>query len=581
MHSLPYLPDVLILLTASILNVLLSRKLKLSPVLGYLLLGAAIGRHGFDLIKEPSYAHNLSEFGIVFLLFVIGLELTFERIIQMRLFVFGFGGAQLVVTSAVMAFLLNYFLQLELVISVIIGAALTLSSTAIVLQVLSETKRQSTQVGRLSLSVLLMQDLAVVPLLAILPILAYASNNEQLLSLIGLSSLKALIAIAAITVAGRIFLRPFFSVIGSAKSEEIYVSTTLLIVLGSAMLTSELGLSTAMGAFIAGILIAETEYRNRVENSILPFKSLLLGLFFLSVGMSIDIELISQKFYIVIISALVLLSVKGIIIFALCKLFKFPLGASLHSGLLLAQGSEFAFILFNLAAKQNALSHEVSQLLLVIVSLSMAVTPLLSMLGAYIEDRFDSGIDRDKNQEFKGIADLDSHIVIAGFGRVGRVVAQMLYERDFNYVAIDSDLMVVKKARIKGFPVYHGDLSDTEVLKAVGSSRARAVILTMNDKYSLRKAVKAIHNHYPNLKIIARSEDFKHGSGLKKLGATDVIPSTIEMGLQMGGSLLKILGVVEHEIIDLKEQFRRHNYSFTEEIELFSGIAPSKNTDSY
>ena len=581
MHSLSYLTDVLILLAVSIANVVLSRRLKLSPVLGYLCMGAAIGDYGLGLIKEPEHAHTLSEFGVVFLLFVIGLELTFERLIQMRLFVFGFGGLQLVLTSFSLGFFILYALKLTPAISFFIGSALALSSTAIVLQVLDESKRHSSQVGRLSLSVLLMQDLAVVPLLALLPILATAQNNEEILSTMGFAGLKALIAIILITIFGRVFLRPFFSVIGSAKSDEVYVATTLLIVLGAALLTAELGLSTAMGAFIAGILIAETEYRNRVENSIIPFKSLLLGLFFLSVGMSIDVKIIFDNLDDVFIGATVLLLVKGLIIYLLSRAFKLQNGASIHSALLLCQGSEFAFILFSIAAKQKIFTEELSQLLLVIVSVSMAVTPMFAILGAYIEDKVDSGEQLDKNQEFSGVSDLNSHIVISGFGRVGRVIAQMLYEENYNFIAVDSDLTLVKKARAKGFPVYHGDLGDEDVLKAVGAARAKALILTMNDKISLRKALKNIHMHYPNLEVIVRAEDFKHGRNLRKLGASATVPATIEVGLQMGGALLKNLGISDHEIMDIKERFRRNDYSFTEEVELFSGMTPSTKTDSH
>lgn len=577
MHNLNYLNDILILLTVSIINVVFSRNLKLSPVLGYLILGTIIGQHGLNLIKEPSYAINISEFGVVFLLFVIGLELTFERIIHMRLHVFGFGGLQILFTTIILGYALHYFVHADFTVSIIIGCALALSSTAVVLQVLSESKRQSTQVGRLSLSVLLMQDFAVVPLLAIMPILSSASGN--VLSAIGMSGLKALAAIIFITIAGRILLRPFFSIIGSTKSEEVYVSTTLLIVLGSALLTNELGLSTAMGAFIAGILIAETEYRNKVEASIMPFKSLLLGLFFLSVGMSIDVQFIMSKIYHVLLISAGLLLIKGMVVFLLCKLFGFRLGASIHSAMVLSQGGEFAFILFNLSAKQKILLPEVAQLLLVVVAITMAVTPLLSIIGAKIEDALDSKEDLDKNQEFKGVSDLEGHIIISGFGRVGRVVAQMLTEHQFNYVAIDSNLMIVKKARDQGFPVYHGDLGSIEVLKSVGVQRALSVILTMSDKLSTRKAVKSIANNYEHLEIIARTEDFRDGKGLKKLGATICVPSTIETGLQLGGALLKTLGVAEHDILSMKEQFRKNDYSFTEEIELFRGVAPTKQTN--
>jgi CPA2 family monovalent cation:H+ antiporter-2 len=420
-----------------------------------------------------------------------------------------------------------------------------------------------------------MQDFAVVPLLAILPILSSSSKN--LLHVIGMTSLKGLATIILITISGRLFLRPFFSIIGATKSEEVYVSTTLLLVLGAALLTSKIGLSTAMGAFIAGILIAETEYRNRVESSILPFKSLLLGLFFLSVGMSIDVQFILREIHEVLLIAGGLLVIKGIIIFLLCKVFMFRLGASVHSALLLSQGSEFAFILFNLAAQQKILDANIAQLFLVAVSVTMAVTPLFSWVGAKIEDNVDTIEELDKDQEFKGVSDLSDHILISGFGRVGRVIAHMLTEHQFNYVAIDNNLMLVKKARAQGYPVYHGDLGNTDVLRAVGAQRALCVILTMSDKLSIRKAVKSISSNYKDLEIITRAEDSRHGKGLKKLGATVIIPETIEAGLQLGGSLLRILGITEDDILALKEKFRKNSYSFTEDIELFKGVTPTKD----
>lgn len=578
MHSLSYLYEILILLAVSVVNVVVSKKMKLSPVLGYLILGTVIGQYGVGLVESSSYAESISEFGIVFLLFAIGLELTFERLISMRAHVFGFGGLQLVLTSICIGFFFHKFLGFTLPISIIIAGALSLSSTAIVLQVLSESKRQSTQVGRLSLAVLLMQDFAVVPLLAILPLLS--SPQDEIIGAIGLSALKALVAIIFITIAGRLLLRPFFTIIGSIKSEEVYVTTTLLLVLGSAVLTNEWGLSTAMGAFIAGILIAETQYRSKVEASILPFKSLLLGLFFLSVGMSINVTYIMSKIQIVIFGSLALLAIKGIIIFGICKLFRFRLGASIHSALLLSQGGEFAFILFNLAAKQKILDPQTAQLLLILVSVTMAITPLLSILGSWLENKLDEDEDIDKNQEFKGISDLDGHVIIGGFGRVGRVIAYMLEEQQYNYIAVDGDLQVVRKARANGYQVYHGDLAKTEVLNAVGANRASAIVLTMDDKISLRKAIKNISLNYDDVEIITRAEDFKHGQGMKKLGATIAIPSTIETGLQIGGALLKELGVAEHDILSMKEQFRAEGYSFTEEIELFRGMAPSKVTSS-
>ncbi|KIE04466.1 Glutathione regulate potassium efflux protein KefB [Candidatus Jidaibacter acanthamoeba] len=574
MHNLRYLPDILVLLGASVFIVVLLKKLRLSPVLGYLVVGAAIGEHGFNLIKDYQYTQYFAEFGVVFLLFVIGLELTFERLIQMRLHVFGFGGLQIAVSTLAIVAVLKQIFMIETSVAVLIAAALALSSTAIILQVLAESKRQSTQVGRLSLAVLLMQDFAVVPLLAILPLIS--GTKENLLAGIGLASLKALVVIILISIAGRLFLRPLFSLIGSAKSEEVYVSATLLIVLGAAMLTNELGLSTAMGAFIAGLLIAETEYRNKVESSIMPFKSLLLGLFFMTVGMSIDINFILGNLSKLFAISFGLLAIKAIIVFVLCKIFRFGTGAAIHSGLLLSQGGEFAFVLFGLASQQGIIGQETAQFLFMLVAITMAVTPLLSMLGAFIEDKVDINQEVEGNQEFKGVSDLNGHVIIAGFGRVGRVVGFMLSQEQINYVAVDSNYTLVKQARTQGFPVYHGELSKIDTLRAVGAERAAAVILTMDDKVDLRKAVKTISTHYKNLEVIARVQDYREGKGIRKLGADIAVPSTIETGLQLGGALLKSLGIVEHEILTTKEKIRKNDYILVEELELFSGIINGK-----
>ncbi len=578
MHNLRYLPDVLILLSASILIIVLLKRLKLSPVLGYLIVGIIIGEHGLDLIKEPEYSQNFAEFGIIFLLFVIGLELTIERVINMRLHVFGFGGMQILLTSCAFFAICFYVFHFSIILSIVIAASLSLSSTAIVLQVLQENRRQATQVGRLSISILLMQDFAVVPLLAILPLMS--GSTEDILPAVGLSAIKAFAAIFAFILLGRVFIRPLFSIIGSAKSDDVYVPTTLVVVLGAAMITEILGLSTAMGAFLAGLLIAETEYRNRVENSIMPFKSLLLGLFFMTVGMSIDVHFILQHLRHVLLAALGLLFVKAVIIMFLCKIFRFPNGASLHSALLLSQGGEFAFILFNLAQKKYFINEELSQFLLMVVAISMAVTPLLSMFGAWLENKFANVNQIDHaTSEFQGISDLDSHIIIAGFGRVGRVVAYMLSKEQIPFVAIDGNIQLVKKARAQGFPVYHGDSTDIDTFRSVGAARAKCVIITMSEKASIRKSVKLISSNFEKLQIISLVEDFKHGKGLKKLGSDVNVPATIEAGLQLGGALLKNLGIPEHEIINMKEVVRQNDYSLTEEIELFHGITPTKTIE--
>jgi len=571
MHDTGYLPDVLILLLVSIITVVLLRKFKTSPVLGYLVVGAVIGTNGLDLIKEPGYTTALGEFGVVFLLFVIGLELTFERLIKMRVHVFGFGGLQLILTALAMYIIISivdYYIDIDIpqTTIIVISLALSLSSTAIVLQVLAETGTQSSSIGKLSLAVLLMQDFAVVPLLAILPILN--QGNDVMLA-IGWAGLKALIAIVAITLFGRWCLRPFFSLIASVKTDEVYVTTTLLIVLGAAWITSQLGLSTAMGAFIAGILIAETEYRNRVEDSIIPFQGLFMSLFFITVGMSVDWRFIlSQWGDILMVSAGIIL-VKALVIFVLCTFFKFQRGESIHSALLLSQGGEFAFILFNIAASQGVITQNLAQFLFMVVAVTMALTPLLSILGSKLQDVLDNGSSSDQLQEVKGISDLSEHVILAGFGRVGRVVAYMLEQEQISYVAVDSNAALAKQAREDGFPVYHGDLADLDTLNAVGAKRAAAIILSMSDKISLRKAVRFIYSEYESLPIVTRSEDLRHSKNLKKMGAAMTVPTTIETGLQLGGIALKNLGIVEHAILSIKEKVRKNNYNLIEEMELF------------
>ncbi len=573
MHDLHYIQDILILLSASIIIEVFMSKIKMSPVLGYLVVGTLIGDHGFGIIKVNEYTESIAEFGIVFLLFVIGLELTFERLIRMRLHVFGFGTMQIAITGYILANLIQAYFKMNTIVSGALGAALALSSTAIVLQVLHEGKRQNTQVGRLSLAVLLMQDFAVVPLLTIMPMLSDTSGN--IAGTIGIAMLKAVATIAVITIIGRIFLRPFFSIIGSANKDEVYVTTALLIVLGAAWTTSQMGISTAMGAFLAGLLIAETEYRNKIEDSIMPFQGIFLALFFITVGMSIDIKFIIQNFSKIMMISAVLMIVKASIIIVLSKIFRFRWTSSIHSGLVLAQGSEFAFILLAMASKQGIILGHTAQLLLMVVAFTMAVTPLLSILGAKIEDKLGKEEEVESNQEFKGVSDLSSHVIIAGFGRVGRMVAYMLSEENVDYIAIDSNIVLVKKARAEGYQIYHGDMGNENTLKAVGAERAAAIVLSMSDRVSLRKATRLISTEFKHMNIIVRVEDYKHGVNMRKLGASSTVATTIETGLQLGGAMLRALNIPEHELIEIKEKVRKDDYLLVEEIELFKGVKKS------
>ncbi|MDA0939080.1 MAG: cation:proton antiporter [Proteobacteria bacterium] len=575
MHGVEYLSDVVILLVISIFIVVTLSKLRISPVLGYLLAGAMIGRNGFDIIAEPGYAEALSEYGVVFLLFVIGLELTFERLMKMRRYVFGFGGLQLLLSAIAIYFALDFgwnfifaeeHIKQEPIIIVIIACALAFSSTAIVLQVLAESGKKTGRTGRLSLAVLLMQDLAVVPLLAILPIL---SNKENVAITMSIASGKAICAILFITIFGRWLIKPLFSLIASAKKDEVYVTTTLLIVLSAALATSQLGLSTAMGAFMAGIIIAETEYRNRVEDSIMPFQGIFLSLFFITVGMSIDWRFIMQYWDNVFFAAIALMIIKASVIYLICKIFKVQKGVAINASILLSQGSEFAFILFNLAAAQNILHKETAQFLLMTVSLTMALTPLLAILGNKIENKFDMMQLNKKRCEEDIAIDFNHHVILAGFGRAGKVIAYMLDQTNISYVAVESNASLAKSAYKSGFPVYHGDLGSIEMANFLRADRAATVILSMSDKISVRKAVKSLSENFPSLNIISRVEDLRHGKLIKRVGQTTTVPSIIETGMQLGSVALKEFGVVDHAVIAMKDRMRKNNYNFIEELDLF------------
>ncbi len=571
MHGAHNISDILILLASSIFVVVFMHKMRMSPVLGYLIIGAVVGQNGLGLIRYNSVITAMSEFGVIFLLFVIGLELTFERLMKMRWQIFGLGGLQLGLTVMLLGLSITYAFDLNPVVGWFLGAALAMSSTAIVLQVLSESKKHNTQVGRISLSILLMQDLAVVPLLAIIPILSRHDSNIG--TAIGWTALKAISGIIVITIAGRVFLRPFFSLIGSVKKDEIYVNTALLVVLGASWITAEIDLSPAMGAFLAGLLIAETEYRNRIEESIMPFQGLFLALFFFAVGMSIDGKFILDNFSKILLFALGLLIIKGLVIFVLCKTFKYSLGTTIHSAMLLSQGGEFAFILLGLLVQDHIIDNKLGQFLLMVVACSMAITPVLALIGSKIEDRFSVDEEFDEKHEYKGVVDLENHVIIAGFGRVGRIVAYMLSQKQVDYIALDSNASLVKKARTQGFPVYHGDLSREETLKAIGANRAAAIVLSMSDKLATAKATKGLHREFPNLQVIVRVEDYKHAHAVQKLGAVLTVPSTIEMGLQLGGAVFKTLDFTEEDLINLKDKIRKNDYLAISEVELFKGVA--------
>lgn len=560
MHDLSFLPNIVLILATAVLVVLVFRRFHLSPVLGYFVAGAAIGEHGFKIVAAKD-TEIFGEFGVVFLLFAIGLELTFERLKSMRTHVFGFGGLQVAITSAVIFLIARYF-DVDTKAAIVIGGGFALSSTAIVLQVITEQRRQSTQVGRLSLAVLLMQDFAVVPLLVLVPLLA-GDAAGGVGKIMGGAIVKAVFALLAIFVTGRLFLRPIFRLITStisAKNNELFIAATLLIVLASAWVTEKLGLSLALGAFVAGLLVAETEYHLQAEESIMPFKGLLLGLFFMTVGMSLNLQLVSQELSTIMLLSFSLIVIKFIIIAGLSVLFRFNLGTAIHAGLLLAQGSEFAFILFGMAVDQKLVGGHAGQVLMIVVTITMALTPLLSMIGDFISGKLDKKDRMDYADINQDVADLDKHVIIVGFGRVGKMVARLLEAEKVNYIAVDINPAHVVHERKEGFPLYLGDAGNIEMLESVGIKRSKSIILTIDNQVTAKKCTKVIREYMQDIPIVVRAKDLSHEKEWYNAGATMIVPETYETGLQMGGAVLKSVGVSENEVSRIKNQFRKGNY---------------------
>ncbi|WP_264736271.1 monovalent cation:proton antiporter-2 (CPA2) family protein [Wolbachia endosymbiont (group A) of Rhinocyllus conicus] len=566
MHSgSQHLFDIIILLSAAVFIVIAFWKMNISPVLGYFVAGAVIGSHGFNLIHSAEAMDNLAEFGVVFLLFIIGLELTFERLIAMRIHVFGFGSLQVIVTMvAIWCIALAFGVNTN--IATVIGGGLALSSTAIVLQVLQEKGSQASQVGRLSIAVLLMQDFAVVPLIVLVPLLAGNSEHSLISSLAG-SLVQAAIALVLIFITGRLLLRPLFSVIAKMESNEVFISTTLLIVLGAAFITEQFHLSLALGAFVAGLLVAETEYRHSVEHAVLPFKDLFLGLFFMTVGMSINTELLLNKLPLITLLSIILIVLKTSIIYILCRFFGFKSAPAIQAGLLLSQGGEFAFILFRLANELNVLPSEIAQVLMMVTTVTMAFTPLLSGLGDWIANSFSTEkIILDDEAVETDTQDLYNHVIVAGFGRVGYMVTKMLTAEHLSYVVVDIQSKIVKEGKSDSFPIYLGDVTRCEILKLVGIERAQALVISIKNEVTIKKVVSLVAANFPHVNIVIRLPDLSNVEVYRDLGASKIIPETSEIGLQLGGAALSLSGISESGVTSLKSRFRKGNYSMLKDL---------------
>lgn len=554
MHDTNYLHDILILLLASVAIVILFKQLRLSPALGYLVAGAMIGPFGFGILAGNESTKSIADLGIVFLLFAIGLELNFEKLIKMRKYVLGFGSLQVLITTVIIGFIAHKFFGISQEAALVIGAALSLSSTAIVLQIIAENGEETTRVGRLAFSILLMQDLAVIPILVLLP--ALATPEVNIAKALGGAFFDAIIALIIIFAIGRLLLRPIYRLVAEAKSDVLFFSVTLIVILGSAYLSSYFGLSSAFGAFTAGLMVSETEYRYRVEEDILSIKALLLGLFFMTIGMSFQLDFLLSSLGEIILVALGLIIIKSLIIIILCKIFRLPLAPSIHTGLLLAQGGEFAFVVFIMAVNQNFIAPDVTQFLATVVTVTMAITPMLAAFGRKIKGQlYIMSVLRD-NKLKREIGEISKHVIVIGFTKIGHVIAYALRKKGVNYVVLENNHRVVRLEKSNGYNIYYGDAMNIDILRYIGIERAESVIVAMEDEIACMKITRFIHENFPGVVLATKSESMNNATRFKKVGASLVVSKNFETSLQLIKIALSSTGVANKTIDKMVDSFR-------------------------
>jgi CPA2 family monovalent cation:H+ antiporter-2 len=553
---------LLILLAVAVGVVVLCRILRLPAMLGYLLVGILIGPHALGWIPDAPETRHLAEFGVVFLMFSIGLEFSLARLRIMQRLVFGLGTAQ-VVATILLVMLTSLFFGLDWRAGLALGGVLAMSSTAIVSKMLVERAELSTPHGQKIMGVLLFQDLAVVPLIIIIP--ALASSGEHIYSTLGIALLKAALVLAALLIFGQRLLRPWFHLVAMQKSSELFMLNVLLFTLGLAYITELAGLSLALGAFIAGMLISETEYRYQVEEDIKPFRDVLLGLFFVTIGMLLDLGSVIAGFGWVLLTLLILLPFKAAVVALLARWFAGDWGAAIRSGLGLAQAGEFGFVLLTLAGGTNLLSAEVMQNVLAAMLISMLAAPFLIQHAEAIVRRISPSAWMDSAVLIHQIAvksmSRDAHVIVCGYGRSGQALSRFLTRENLRFIALDLDPRRVHEAAAKGESVVYGDAAKREVLVAAGLMRAKTLVITYNDKHSALRILHHVSQMRPELPVVVRTTDDAHIEELKKAGAAEVVAEVTEGSVMLASQALLMSGVPLNRVIRRVQESRAGRYA--------------------
>ena len=540
--------EALIFLTAAIIAVPITRKLGFGSVLGYLGAGIIIGPYGFGLIGDPEHLLHFAELGVVFLLFIIGLELQPSRLWVLRRMVFGLGASQVLISAALIA-ALAWATGLAPTTAIVIGLALALSSTAFVLQMLAEKKQLTTSYGRASFSILLFQDLAVIPLIAIMPVLGNRADGMGF-------DIQALLisggALVGLVVGGRYLLRHVLRIVAATGIPELFTAVALFVVIGSALLMQAAGMSMVLGAFIAGMLLADSEFRHELEGDIAPFKGLLLGLFFIAVGMSVNLGLLGEIPGEIITIVFVLMLAKALVLVPLARAFGMcDLKSAFRVAAAMSQGGEFAFVLFGLAVQEGIVDVPLNQKLTLAVTVSMLVTPFLYTLA----ERFTSRMSESTEPEYDDPSGQHNDIIIAGLGRVGQVISRLLRVVGKPFTALEADPGQVELVRRYGNDVHYGDASRLDLLRAAGAAQAKMLVITLSDMESSVRVAEIVKHNFPHLKLVARARNRRHAHKLMDVGVDHVFRDTLLSSVAMGKVVLGHIGLDNAEIDDIADMF--------------------------
>lgn len=559
-HTPAWLANSLIYLAAAVIAVPLSRALGLGAILGYLAAGIVIGPYGLSLVRNVQDILHFAEFGVVLMLFLVGLELEPRRLWNLRRPIFGWGSVQLFGSAAVMTAIAVAF-GVDWRIALAASLALADSSTATGLRAMADRNLSTTNTGRSTLSVLLLQDVAAIPVLALLPLLAVTGVHAESGGWLGAA--KVVGVIAAIILGGRLLLRPAFRWIARSDSPEIFTAAALLLVVATAALMHSVGLSMALGAFLAGVLLAESEYRRELETDIEPFKGLLLGLFFIAIGMTIDFAVVAQRPLVVAAIVVGFLAAKALVLWLMARLMDIPLVERPVFVVLLAQGGEVGFVVLQTATGARVLDAATSSLLVAAITLSMLLTPLMLLVA----DRWSRKLAAGRTRRMEELSEpQEAPVIIAGFGRYGQMVGRLLNAEGIGSTVLDHDADMIEAARAFGYKVFYGDATRLDLLRTAGAAGAKVFVVAVDDREQSLRIVDLVKEHFPHLELVARARDVPHWNDLRDRGVQRVDREVFESSLRTGRRVLELLGQSPHEARRQAVRFRRHNLALFEQM---------------